>query len=60
MTGTELREARERVGLTRTQLARKMMATYLAIYRYETGSRPISNMAAELARRIIEEMERAR
>ncbi len=58
MTGTELKATREGLGWSRQQLAEKMGLTYNAVFRYETGSRKIGAMAAELLRRIFTDAQK--
>ena len=41
MTGDELKNFRERLGLSREELARELRTTYPTIYRWETDDRAI-------------------
>ncbi len=58
MTGPELKAARERLGWSRHKLAHMLDVDYVTLYRWETGSRKIGAMAAELLRRIFTEAEK--
>ena len=54
MGGQELKERREKLGLTRRQLAQLFRVTEDAVYRWETGSRRILP-ERELALEMIED-----
>lgn len=48
MTPAELKEARQSLGLTQTQLAEKLGVTLRAVQHYEGGSRQIPEPTARL------------
>lgn len=54
MTGAELREARLRLGLSQTELARVMGMPQPSLARLETGERRITNIHAAFVRHLLE------
>ena len=55
MTGKDLKAARLKSGLSRQQLARIVAVGPESVWRWEQGKRHISDMTAELLRRVLAE-----
>lgn len=54
MTGSELKDFREKIGLSREELAKELRTTYPTIYRWETDNRaipPYLDLALETIKR---------
>ena len=53
MSGEELRECRERLGLTQEQLAKQMGVHVMTVSRWERGARKIQTPIEKLVREIL-------
>jgi transcriptional regulator with XRE-family HTH domain len=53
MTGEELKECRERLGLTQEQLAQEIGVHVMTVSRWERGARKIQTPVEKLVREIV-------
>ena len=58
MTKEELRQARERLGLTQAQLAQQLGVTLNAVQKWEMGERPIRKVVALAVQLLLERSKR--
>lgn len=55
MNGTQVKELREKLSLSREQFARRLGISFFTVWRWENGKQKPSPMAEELLKRIMKD-----